>query len=141
VTRARQAPSGVQKLRELASRVSAVERGTRHPLAPVAVANAATINQTVAQSPFVALVNPVGTQITWWVLVTPTVGTTTSLQLRTAAGLASLIVTADSTAASVVPVVLRIQDGWDPGDLQLLYLDAWIDTNSATILPVRAQIS
>jgi hypothetical protein len=52
-----------------------------------------------------------------------------------------LVVTADSTAASVVQVVLTIQGGWDPGDLQLLYLDAWIDTNSATILPVRAQIS
>jgi hypothetical protein len=141
MTRPRHKPSGVQMLREIQGRVSAVERGTKHPLAPMAVANAATINQTVAQSPFVALVNPAGTQVTWWVLVTPAVGTTTSLRLRTAAGLMGAVVTADSTAASIVQVILTIESGWDPGDLQLVYLDAWIDVNSATVLPVRAQIS
>jgi hypothetical protein len=141
VTRPRHKPGAIQSLRELQGRVAVVERGTRHLLVPTAVANAATINQTAAQSPFVVLVNPVGTQITWWVLVTPTVGTVTSLQLRTAAGLSGPVAVADSTAPSIVQVIVTIQGGWDPGDLQLVYLDAWIDTNSATVLPVRATIS
>jgi hypothetical protein len=88
----------------------------------------------------VALVNPVGTQITWWVLVTPTAGTDVAAaaysrradrrrghrrqygRQRRAGGLTS-------------------RATWQPGDLQLVYLDAWIDVNSATVLPVRAQIS
>lgn len=141
MTRPRPKPSGVQTLRDLARRVSAAERNTRQPVVPAAVSNAATINQTAAQSPFMALVNPVGTQITWWVLVTPTVGTTTSLRLRTAAGMSGNVVTANSAAATVAQVTLTISDGWQPGDLELLYLDCWIDVNSATVLPVKAQIA
>lgn len=143
MSRARPKPSGVQTLREVTSRLGVAERSTRrHPIAPAAISDAATINQTVAQSPFVALINPSGTQITWWVLVTPTAGTTTSLRLRTAVGLTGDVVTADSTAPSVAKVILTLDgDGWVTGDLELTYLDAWIDVNSATILPVRAQIS
>lgn len=141
MTRPRRKPSATQSLREVQARVGVVERGTRHPLVPAAVSDAATINQTVAQSPFVALVNPVGPQVTWWVLVTPTIGTTTSMRLRSAAGLTGDVVTADSAAPSVVKVAMSVAGDWEPGDLQLVYLDAWIDTNSATVLPVRAQIS
>lgn len=142
MTRPRPKPSGIAALRDLERRVSLAERGTRHPIAPASVTAAATINQTIAQSPFVALVNPAGTRITWWVLVTPTTGTTTSMRLRTANGLTGPVATAASTAASVVQVTLDIDgNDWDPGDMQLLYLDAWINVNSATVLPVRAQIN
>lgn len=141
MTRPRLKPSGVQSLREVQSRLATAERNTRHPLTPAALSDAATINQTIAQSLFVTLVNPVGTQVTWWVLVTPTTGTTTSLRLRAANGLTGAVVTADPAAPSVVQVTMSIAGAWAPGDLQLVYLDAWIDANSATVLPVRAQIS
>jgi hypothetical protein len=98
VTRPRHKPGAIRNCASWQGRVAVVERGTRHPLAPVGRRERRDDQPDRAQSPFVALVNPVGTQITWWVLVTPTVGTVTSLQLRTAAGLSGPVVTADSTA-------------------------------------------
>lgn len=141
MTRPRPQPSGIATLRDLQRRLALAERDTRQSLVPAALSDAITINQTTAQSPFVALVNPSGTQVTWWVLVTPTVGTTTSLRLRAANGLTGSTVTADPNTAGVVQAVLTIAGDWMPGDLQLVYLDAWINVNSATVLPVRAQIN
>lgn len=140
MTRARPATSITTVLQGLQARVGALERRRRDAISPVSTA-AATINQTNAQTPYMALVNPTGGSMTWWVYVTPTAGTTTSLQLRAADGAAGPIVTAPSGASSTVGVSLPCPPAWMPGTQVMIYLDAWIDANSATVVPVSARFA
>jgi hypothetical protein len=142
VTRTPPRPDIGRHLRSLTDRVGRLERSGRDVITPVST-TAATINQTSAQTPFMAYINPSGASLTWWVLVTPTAGATTTLQLRADDGVTGDPVAADPSAASVVAVSLVIPDidTWQPGTQHLIYLDAWIDANSATVVPVRALIS
>lgn len=140
MTRARPATSITTVLQGLQTRVGALERRRRDTISPVSTV-AATVNQTAAQTPYMALVNPTGGSMTWWVYVTPVAGTTTWLQLRAADGAVGPIVTAPSGAPSAVAVSLPCPPGWVPGTQVMIYLDCWIDVNSATVVPVSARFA
>lgn len=140
MTRARPAPSLQTTLRGIFTRLIALERARRDTISPISTA-AATINQTAAQTPFMALVNPTGASMTWWIQVTPTVGTNTSLQLRSDGGTVGAVVIAPNGTTSIVGVSLTCPPDWKAGTQVMIYLDAWIDVNSATVVPVSARFN
>lgn len=140
MTRAREQVNATTIIRGLRNRVEKLERNGRDVITPVSTA-AATVNQTAAQTPYMALVNPSGAVLTWWVLVTPTSGTTTTLQLRADDGAVGSPVTAPTSGANVVVVTMNVPPSWQVGDQHMIYLDAFIDVNSATVVPVRALIN
>ena len=141
MTRPRPAPRLDDVLRRLLSRVALLENRRPETLTPVVVASAVTINSTTSSSPFVTYLNPTGSTITWWLQVTPALGTVTSLRVRESGGQASDVVEASNAGQSLVSVTLAIPPDWQPGELRLVYLDAWIDTNSATLLPLRVVVA
>lgn len=140
MTRPRPTPSIATIVQKLAGRVAFLERSGRDVIRPISTA-ATTINQTAPQTPFLALVNPLGASMTWWVYVTPTAGTTTSLQLRGEDGAVGDVVTAPSGAPSTVGVSLTCPPDWQPGQQKMIFLDAWINVNSATVVPVSARFT
>lgn len=126
------------QLRDLALRVKRLERPRLDSIAPVRLNAAATITATVPTGVSVAAVDPAGSTVSFLVVVTPTGGAVTSLRLRDEAGNVSDTVLADSTATSKVTVTLPTDASWDPAAPQLVYIDAWVSTGSASVLPVRA---
>lgn len=133
-------PDLVRILRDIARRVAILERADTKGISPIS-ATAATVNSTSAQTPYMALINPTGASMTWWVQVTPVSGTTTSLQLRASDGAVGDIVTAPTSGTNIVSVTLAVPPSWQPGVLIMVYLDAWISANSATVVPVRAMLN
>ena len=140
MTRPRHTPSLADTVRFLTQRVRNLERSGRDVINPISTAGA-TVNQTAAQTPFMALVNPLGASMTWWVLVTPVAGTTTSLQLRAADGATGPIIQAPTSGSSIMGVSLTCPPSWQAGTQIMIYLDAWISANSATVVPVSARFN
>jgi hypothetical protein len=129
-------PNLVNDVSQLGARVAGLERPYgQETMTPARMADAAQVTQLTAGPVYVAVGTGRGSEVSWMVITQPGSGTTVHLRLRDGKGNAGPTVSATSKGAINVSLPLT---NWLAGETRLVYLDAWVDTGVATILPIRA---